>query len=175
VTRRGKSNRRSPRLSGFDYSQDYAYYVTICTHERGCLFGSISNGQMILNAAGQIAAARWRAIPEHFPGVWLDAFVVMPNHLHGIVILQYVPVEGLAQQDVKRQPLGTIVGTFKSVVSREINTLRGARGAQVWQERFYDHIVRDEADLERIRYYIEMNPANWGQGKDDLYVLENLG
>ena len=89
--------------------------------------------------------------------------------------MQYVPVESLAQRAEQRQPLGTIVGTFKSVVSRELNALRGTPGAPVWQERFYDHIVRDEADLERIRAYIEANPANWDQGKDNLFMPDNLG
>lgn len=167
--------RRSPRLSGFDYSQDRACFVTICTHERRCLFGRVSDGEMILNAAGRIAAARWRDIPAHFPAVWLDAFVIMPNHVHGILVFQYVPVESLAQQADKRLPLGTIVGAFKSAAAKEINLLRGTPGAKVWQNRFHDHIVQGDGDLDRIRGYIELNPANWASGKDELFVPDRGG
>jgi putative transposase len=170
-----RPQRRSPRLSGFDYRQDRAYFVTICAHQRRCLFGHVSNGEMIRNATGRIVAARWQDIPAHFPAVWLDAFVIMPNHVHGILILQYVSVESLAQRDDKRQPLGTIVGAFKSAAAKEINMLKGTPGAKVWQDRFHDHIVRGEADLNRIRGYIELNPANWASGKDELFVPDQIG
>jgi REP element-mobilizing transposase RayT len=147
----------------------------ICVHERRCLFGRVSDGEMILNATGRIAAARWCDIPAHFPAVCLDAFVIMPNHVHGILVFQYTPVESLVQRDENRLSLGTVVGAFKSAAAKEINLLRGTPGAKVWQDRFHDHIVRGDADLDRIREYIELNPANWMLGKDELFVPDPIG
>jgi len=120
-----------------------AYFVTVCTHRRASLFGS---------AAAAIAVqACWDEIPSHFP-VELDAFVVMPNHVHGIVVL---PRVGHAR------PLQTIVGTFKSAAARSVNRLRGTPGEPVWQRGYFERVVRSERELEALRGYVLNNPDAW--------------
>jgi REP element-mobilizing transposase RayT len=152
--------RKSPRLQGYDYSQSGAYFVTICTHERQHLFGTIEDHSMILNDYGKIASERWYAIPGHYPDVELDAFVVMPNHVHGILCL-----------------LGDDKG-FKTILGRVINAYKGAVTAQirkqhnsnviVWQGRYHDHIIRNEKRLNRIRQYVIANPQLWQE--DTFYI-----
>ena len=104
--------RKSPRLQGYDYSNSGVYFVTICTHNRQHIFGSINNGNMMLSAMGHIASACWDAIPDHFPSVELDVSIVMPNHVHGIIVL---PGGGAT--------LGTIIGNYKAAVTRLIRRL----------------------------------------------------
>jgi putative transposase len=142
--------RRSPRMPGYDYAQPGAYYITICAHRQAHWFGSVHGGAMRLSAVGQIAYDCWLSIPEHFPTVSLDAFVVMPNHLHGILVLRG---GGPA--------LGAVVGTYKAAVTRAARRAGLAPSAPLWHGRYYDHIVRDQADIERIRAYILANPLRW--------------
>ena len=149
-----KHHRRSIRLPGYDYAQPGAYFVTICTHGRACLFGRVVDGEMRLNDAGRIVQASWDDLPNHYPHVQLDAFVTMPNHVHGIIILMDEPT-------TKRHPLSEIVRAFKSFSSRRINQLRGTPGTRTWQRNYYEHIIRNEGDLRRIRAYIANNPAKW--------------
>ncbi len=177
-----RHHRRSIRLKGYDYTQPGAYFVTICTHNREPLFGRVVDGEMVLNAFGEIVWACWGEIPDHFPHVELDAFVVMPNHVHGIIWIVDHPGATHAQnvgathaQNVgathalplqgPRGPvsgsLGAIVGSFKSAVTRRINELRGTPGARVWQRNYYEHIIRNERALNAIRRYIVENPLRW--------------
>ena len=149
--------RKSPRLQGYDYAQSGAYFVTICTHKRAHWFGHITGGLMMLPPMGQIAADCWAAIPDHFDVVELDVAVVMPNHVHGIIVL----TGGGAA-------LGTIVGTYKAAVTRLIRRECSAPPDTVWHTRYYDHIIRNERALERIRKYIIYNPARWQA--DRLYT-----
>jgi putative transposase len=148
--------RKSPRLQGYDYSTDGAYFVTLCTHMREQVFGTIEADTMMLSEAGEVAANCWYAIPDHYRDVELDAFIVMPNHVHGILVFQ-----------------GT-TKTFKTFLGRVINAYKGAVTARlrkhqpdimVWQGRFYDHIIRNEADLNRIRDYTLTNPLRWKEDK----------
>jgi REP element-mobilizing transposase RayT len=154
--------RKSPRLKDYDYSQSGAYFVTICTHQRQYFFGEIRDEQMHLSIAGKIVAERWHDIPNHYPNVELDAFVVMPNHLHGIVVIHDT-------RDAFKTYLGRVINAYKGAVTaqgrRDITSV-----GQVWQARYYDHIIRNEPDLQRIREYIEYNPARWEQ--DKLYGTE---
>jgi len=163
-----KHHRRSIRLRGYDYTRRGAYFVTICTHGRECLFGEVAGAEMRLNAYGRIVAECWEAIPAHFDRVELDAFVAMPNHVHAIVV--FTTDDVLSQRPVApagrpkgppRHSLGAVVGAFKAAASKRINELRGTAGAPVWLRNYYEQIVRDEADLARIRAYIERNPARW--------------
>jgi REP-associated tyrosine transposase len=142
--------RRSPRLRGYDYSQSGAYFVTICTYKRAHWFGRITDAAMVLNTIGQTAAACWDALPEHFAEVELDVYVIMPNHVHGIIIL---PGGGAA--------LGTIIGTYKAAVTRHIHREQRAPPEHLWQERYHDQIIRNERALGQIREYIEYNPIRW--------------
>ena len=166
-----KHHRRSIRLKGYDYGQAGAYYVTICTHERRMLFGDINNGEMHLNDLGQVAQWIWNALPEYFPTIELDQFVVMPNHLHGILINRgtgkhAIPLSLLPMPMSSPNPLlGQIIRRFKALTTYYIHAAGVAEFA--WQERFHDHVVQNTFELQRIRKYIINNPARWAE--DDLY------
>ena len=160
-------NRRSIRLSGYDYRQAGAYFITVCTHNRTMLFGDVVNDEMRLSEAGRIAEEIWQEIPDHFGNVVIDAFVVMPNHIHGIIVIMddHVGARHASPLHRTRQPsqptLGTIVGSYKSAVSKQINKHRSTPGAPVWQRNYYEHIIRNEAALHNVRHYIVNNPAKW--------------
>ena len=155
------------RLRGFDYRQNGAYFVTICAHNRVPLFGEIIDGEMRLNEAGQIVQATWDNLPKHYPNIELDAWVIMPNHVHGIIVLVDPHNVGAGLKPAptpagqKRHPLSEIVRGFKTFSARGINRERGAPGVSVWQRNYYEHIIRNEASLHDIRNYIIHNPAKW--------------
>jgi REP element-mobilizing transposase RayT len=180
-------HRHSIRLKGYDYSQPGAYFVTLCTWQRECLFGEIHADEMQLSAAGKVAAYYWKRIPVHFPTTSLDEWIIMPNHLHGIIILG--TGDASAGQDIRQgirfsadasplqpqRPIGTASGSlgailqnYKSITSRKINPLEGSQSSTVWQRNYYDHIIRDEQEWERISAYIRTNPTHW---KDDQEYL----
>ena len=163
----------SARLRGWDYASAGWYFVTICTHHRACIFGRVVDGDVELSPLGEIAYQYWAEIPEHNPGVGIDTFTIMPNHMHGIVV---IPVETLHATSLPQDPmsaispkagsLSAIVRSYKSAVTR----WAGLYGYEsfAWQARFHDHIVRDEPELNRIRRYIHNNPLKWAL--DDLYA-----
>ena len=172
--------RRSIRLRDYDYSQPGAYFVTICTAERVCLFGAIADDAMHPNAWGDIAAEERLRSGEIRREIGLDAFVVMPNHVHDIVFINEtvgaipaVEATGPMRQRVAPLPgppprsLGAFIAGYKSAVTVRINRMRGTPGAPVWQRSYYDHIIRDEAALDRIRRYIAENPARWPHDRDN--------
>ena len=146
-------HRRSIRLQGYDYSQSGAYFVTICTFQRQHLFGEINNGETQLNVTGQIVSAIWQKIPQHFPNVELDEFILMPDHLHGIIV-----ISEQAEQSIS---LATIIQNFKSVSTRKINKINQNSGISIWQINYYERIVRSDQELHRLRQYILANPENW--------------
>ncbi|WKZ49132.1 MAG: hypothetical protein QY306_07155 [Anaerolineales bacterium] len=165
-----KHHRRSIRLQGYDYTSEGAYYVTIVTYHRDCLFGEIIDGEMILNDLGKIADECWRAISEHFPFVELGAYVIMPNHVHGIIIIhetvgatQWVaPTTPTTRpKGPKPKSLGAIIGSYKSAVSYRIHKEHNITG--IWQRNYYEHIIRDEKDLQNKTDYIEANPSLWDE------------
>jgi REP element-mobilizing transposase RayT len=153
-----KHHRRSIRLNGYDYQRPGAYFVTICVQGRARLFGNVVEGEMRHNAAGQMVASEWEGLVERFSGIALDAYVVMPDHFHAIIMLADVPTPDTQ--------LGDVIGAFKSLTTnRYIRAVRDFGwppfDRQLWQRNYYEHIIRDEADLERIRVYIQSNPARW--------------
>ena len=150
------SRRRPLRLPYYDYASAGAYFITICTWRRTCLFGDVRDGAMRMNRSGEIVETCWRDLPNHYPHVKLDSFVVMPNHLHGIIVLE--PAADLPE---KRSAIPEIVRAFKSFSARRINTLRNASGRSLWQRGYYEHVVRNEIPLAEIREYIDSNPARW--------------
>jgi REP element-mobilizing transposase RayT len=150
-----------------DYAEPGIYFVTICTWNRACLFGRVIDGSMSLSALGQAAHEAWLDIPTHHPGVEIDGFVVMPNHVHGILRIGAAPSRGPSGRGVS---LGTIVGSYKASVSR-----RGGGAQRVWQRGYYDHIVRDDRALERIRAYIAANPANWAEDAENPLARSDDG
>ena len=149
-----KRTRKNTRIVGFDYSSAGQYFVTICTTDRNCIFGKIIDGVMVLNELGTVADQYWRSIEDHTPHVGCDRHVVMPNHVHGLLEL-------LTAEHGANPKLGTVVGSFKSAVAKQINLLRGTPGAPVWQRGFYEQIVATESEANRIRQYIRENPKRW--------------
>lgn len=165
-----QNRRRTMRLVGYNYSALGSYFVTICTHQRKCLFGEIVEGKMRVNSYGQIVKGCWEAIPKHFPHANLQNFVVMPNHVHGVVMIEASATEidrHHAQEKLgnmmKPGTLSTIVRSFKSVTTKQINILRDSKGSSVWQRNYYDHIIRDERSFVYIQNYITNNPSTWQQ------------
>lgn len=157
-------NRKLNRLKGYDYSQDGYYFVTICTKNRIEIFGQVNNGEMILNGNGNIVYRHWLDLPNHFWNCQLDEFVVMPNHLHGIVIINNQVGTDLksvsTERDLKRYSLSNIIQGFKIFSSRCINK-QNRNIIFRWQRSFYDHIIRNDISLYKIRQYIIENPLKW--------------
>ncbi|PKN86592.1 MAG: transposase [Chloroflexi bacterium HGW-Chloroflexi-8] len=167
-------HRRSIRLKDYDYSQSGAYFVTIVTYNRSHLFGEIVNGMMKVNDTGFVAQIEWKKLSFRFSGISIDNFVVMPDHMHAIIVLVGAKPEKThssdspsfaspVQVDEKPHPLGTIISSYKSTVARLINGLRHTPGAPVWLRNYYEHIIRSEKEFENIRSYIEDNPRRWGE------------
>jgi len=165
--------RHSVRLRGFDYRSVGAYFVTLNALRRACLFGDIVDDKMVLNHIGQIVETCWRAIPDHFARVLLDAFVIMPNHIHGILLKKgarrgtacRAPTERFGRPVPGSIP--TVVRSFKSAATRETNREKGSSGAPFWQRGYYEHVVRDDEELNRIRRYIEENPLRWALDQEN--------
>jgi len=160
--------RRSMRLRDYDYASPGVYFVTICTHGGECLLGDVVGGYVQLNNCGQAVQACWGDLPKHYPHVRLDALVIMPNHVHGIIVLVDDTGAGLRPAPTRPAPAGTkrhglpeIVCALKSFSARRINQLRNTPGQPVWQRNYYEHVVRDEDELYHIRRYIAENPLKW--------------
>ena len=212
--------RRSIRLTGYDYSTEGSYFVTICVRNRECALGNVVNGEMVPSRTGEIVNECWMGLADDFDNVMLDEFQIMPDHFHGIVVLtprrdlinqiptdktdqiptdktdqiptdgtnqiptdgtnqiptdgtyqiptgidesRFGPVQGWQQMKNPRQTLGKIIRHFKAKATKKIHD------ADVldfgWQSRFYDRIIRDPEELERIREYIQANPKNWRDGQ----------
>jgi putative transposase len=155
--------RKSVRLRRYDYSREGAYFVTICTHQRAHLFGSITYDEMALNAWGEIAATTWEKIPQHFSQVMLPAFVVMPNHVHGIVVFNMTNLPTTTK--TTRQTLGTVIGQYKSTVTRQIKQLPDPPDHPLWQRSFHEHIIRNQKSFDAIFAYVNTNPARWAEDR----------
>jgi REP element-mobilizing transposase RayT len=158
-----KHHRRSIRLKGYDYSQSGAYFVTIVVWQRECLLGEIVDGEMRLNEFGKIVERAWFDLPKHYPHVKLGTFCIMPNHVHAVIVLiETVVGAGLRPAPAEaRHPLSEIVRAFKSFSARRINELRKSQGIPVWQRNYYERIIRNDQEHNRIHSYIEANPARW--------------
>lgn len=171
-------HRRSIRLKGYDYSQAGLYFVTICTQNRECLFGNIVGAgskpaqfelsKMTLNPLGNIVQKTWLDLINHNQNIELHDFVVMPNHIHGIIEIASSDRAGLepAPTDAK---LPEIIRQFKTFSAKRINQLRETKGCPVWQRNYHEHIVRNESAYVKIAEYIQTNPQKWS---DDLYFQE---
>lgn len=176
-----KHHRQSLRLKGYDYTSAGMYFITICTHQRQCLFGEIVAGEMQLSNDGKIVRSHWLKLPKYHPHLQLDAFVVMPNHFHGILVLTDTSVgAGLAGNQSMRtekpetKPAPThiaaptnhhgipeIIRGFKTFSARRINQRQKVSGVPVWQRNYYEHIIRNETSLQRLQQYIHNNPFSW--------------
>jgi REP element-mobilizing transposase RayT len=173
------ARRRFLRLRDFDYSTEGAYFVTICTRNRECLFGDVVNGKMCLNEAGRVVQTVWDGLSDRFPTIELVSFVVMPNHVHGILLVGAAlaapkrrkvgaalapPRRGAASSAPTRSAsttLGTVVRAFKSISAIGVNRLLSRSGQSLWQRSYCEHVIRTEQSLNRIREYIATNPLRW--------------
>lgn len=168
-----KHHRRSIRLKGYDYTQPGAYFITLVTKGRECLFGEIESGVMQLNRFGHLAENEWIRLGVRFKRVVVDEFMVMPNHVHGILVIREDDPNGTEETIpgnapiAKSESLGTIVGAYKSNTARLINSLRWTPGEPVWQRNFYEHIIRNDDEWRAIRDYIKNNPLQWEQDRED--------
>jgi putative transposase len=173
-----KHHRRSNRLKGYDYSRAGAYFITICTHQRQCLFGEIIDREMQLNQYGDAIANEWQKSASIRKEIELDMWVIMPNHFHGIVIItnNENPVGANGHSPLpnhstltnhsslprmKPRSISSLMTGFKSATTKHINILRDSPGTPVWQRNYYDHIIRDEESLNKIRQYVFNNPLSW--------------
>jgi putative transposase len=180
-----RHHRHSIRLPGYDYTQPGAYFVTMVTHGRALLFGEIVDGEMWLNDAGRIAEQCWWDIPAHFPHVALDAFVMMPNHVHGVLWIVDDPavadVIGVGAKnfsplrpppsDTDQRPRGTsktigsVVRGFKIGVTKWFR--QNTHIYTIWQRNYYEHIIRTNEELARVRAYIQSNPQRWTEDREN--------
>ena len=169
-------HRQSIRLKKYDYAQPGAYFVTVVSQKRMNIFGEIVNGEMHLNQAGKIVEQTWLEIPKHFPNINVDIFIIMPNHIHGIIQIMENAHVGARhasplqkpQNGVKPQSIGAIIGSFKSAVTRQLHQTRIINQENIWQRNYYEHIIRDEADTQQIADYIETNPINWQYDHENI-------
>ena len=153
------------RLTEYDYSTNGFYYVTICTHNHEEIFGSIEINDITLNVYGGIVKDSWMDLPSHHKSIQLDAFVIMPNHIHGIIIIK-CPIGNRPACSVnKNNNLSVIIGSYKSTVTKQIN--RKNNNTFKWQKSFYEHIIRTTDSLNKIREYIVNNPINWDKDKNN--------
>ncbi len=182
-----KHHRRSIRLPGFDYSKAGAYFVTLVAQDRACRFGEIQDGTMRLNSVGEIFDTIWREIPVNYAGVEIDYHVVMPNHLHGILVLGGIPSPTIGGPSLSAPPtlpfpedgdassglsVSEIVGRFKSLTTNRYiegvkeNGWPRFRG-HFWQRNYHEHVIRDEEDWGRIAEYVLENPAKWADDPEN--------
>ncbi|MFA4835623.1 MAG: transposase [Dehalococcoidia bacterium] len=191
--------RRSIRLKGYDYAQAGAYFITVCTQGRECLFGECANGKFNFNEAGRMVEAVWNELPIRFPDIETDTFVVMPNHIHGIIMIHSEtrrgdpcdrPGMGHRRGEYKIRPydgpekcggnkngtlsgsLGRIIQAFKSITT--VSYVEGVSRhgwppfpGRLWQRNYYEHVIRNDDDLNRIREYIQNNPARWSEDEEN--------
>ena len=150
-------SRKSPRMAGFDYSSVNYYFITICTYDKRCIFGTISK----LNELGEIAKNDMLRMNSHYENIRLDNFIVMPNHIHAIVIIEN-------KNDMEsRIKLDDVIGLYKSGVSRKIRKIKPE--IKVWQRSFHDHVIRNQQEYEKIWQYVQFNYQKW---KDDCFYAE---
>ena len=162
-------HRKCIRLRDYDYSRAGAYFVTICVDGKRCIFGRVDKAEMNLSPVGNICADRCPQIPDRFPGVELDCFVVMPNHLHAILLLgeraePSMPGEEFHGERFGRSRAGTlssVVRSYKAATTRRVRTAAGDQTLQLWQRGFFERVVRSAGELTRFRRYIEANPGRW--------------
>ena len=182
-----RHHRQSLRLKGYDYTQSGAYYVTICTQKRSCLLGSIKDGKMVLNHAGEMVQKIWNDTPIKYPEMVIDEFIIMPNHVHGIIFIVGAPLVGALsfERQIDRKDragtrrnrragtrpaptasLGDVVGIFKSISTHQYvmnvhSNKWPAFPGKLWQRNYYERIIRSDDELNRIREYILNNPRQW--------------
>lgn len=161
-------HRKLNRLKNFDYSLSGYYFVNICVNKRKCVFGEIKNGIMILNQYGKIIKKHYLDLTNHYSNCLLDEFIIMPNHIHGIIVIRYTnqSVGNGFKPFPTNYSLSEIIRGFKTFSSRSIH--ESGLNLFRWQKSFYDHIIRNEYSLNKIRQYIRDNPQNWNNDRNNI-------
>jgi REP element-mobilizing transposase RayT len=173
--------RRSIRLKDFDYAGGALYFVTICADRRRCIFGRIDDGEARLNALGRVVEDEWIKSLEMRRHIDLDAYVVMPNHFHAVVALFDQGARSAPLRDkrlrsgMQAESLASVIAGFKASVTRRASAVLPRLRLPIWQRNYYEHVVRDEPDLERIRHYIAANPARWEEDSYHPRFLAEVG
>ncbi len=185
-------HRNSIRLQSYDYRAAGAYFVTICSFQKEPILAGITAGEAQLTTLGNVVHECWNEIPQHFPNIELDMFVVMPNHLHAIFMI-HEPVGAthaspddettdktrarhaspLQKSGPPKRSIGAIVGSFKSSCTKRINELRDTPGLPVWQRNYHERVIRNDEELHALRDYIRNNPAQWEV--DSEHPAHNMG
>lgn len=177
------TTRKKIRLKNYDYSKPGCYFVTICSKNNGDIFGHIVNDKIILNKYGKIVKKIWTEIPEHFQHVELDEYIIMPDHIHGIIknvcrgliyqtrvnsdMINHAPTTDWILMKKKGITLGEIIRHFKAKATKQMRNLKGDNTFKIWQRSFYEHIIRNEESLNKIREYIKTNPATWAYDEEN--------
>lgn len=169
-----KYSRKSMRLPNYDYSQENIYFVTICADQRAQVLGEIENGEIVLNDIGKIINDYWEELPQRFANIEMGEYVIMPNHLHGIINIvgaRFSRPDNNINENIKGREnpaptLGQIIAYYKYQTTKQINIIQNNPIIKFWQRNYYEYVVRDEKDLSRIRDYILTNPLTW---KEDKY------
>jgi len=177
--------RRSIRLKSHNYSTTGAYFVTVCAQNRGCLFGEIVDAQMVLNDAGRMVQEVWNEMPVYYQGIQIDTFVIMPNHIHGIIVLTGINVGAGPrtcpnQRDDNGQPRGVaptmslpdVVHRFKLMTTTRYRWAVTKYGwppfqKRLWQRNYFERVIRNDSEMERVREYITGNPARWLEDEEN--------
>jgi len=170
--------RKLTRLRSYDYSENGYYFITLCTEDGKEYFGKIENEKMVLNQYGEIVERLWKEIPNHYDNVEMDEFVIMPNHIHGIIIISNSGIRtehGSVPTNTGRSYglLSKIIKSFKNTVTREIRRRFRDEKFQ-WQRSFYDHVIRNEESLYEIRKYVINNPLKWHLEKNNIENLPSI-
>ena len=184
---RNRNTRRSIRLPGFDYSRVGIYFVTICSAQRRCIFGQIHGNDAVLSRIGEIVRACWIEIPQHFPNVKIETYVVMPNHVHGILTINEklpdanrenkstVTTELFGRPSPKSVP--TIIRSFKAAASKRARESGLAVSGSIWQRGYYEHVLRNTREYVETTNYILHNPVRWADDEENpntKSIVENL-
>jgi REP element-mobilizing transposase RayT len=181
-------HRRSIRLKGYVYSQKGYYFVTICIQNRECLLGQLINNTILLNDAGLMVQNIWKALPDHYPGVGIDSYIIMPNHIHGIIILTVgaghcacsykgLTIQGQPRGVAPTMKLSDVIHRFKSLTTTiyrqsVIHHNWPSFPGKLWQRNYYDHIIRNDQELNQIREYIINNPLKWETDEENPVNLK---
>lgn len=182
-------HRRSIRLQGYDYSKEGAYFVTVVAYRRECLFGEVVDGEMVLNDFGRVVEKWWHQIPVHFSNVETWTFVIMPNHIHGIIVITDAGRGAVSAPDnenkiehkgemtsplrARKPTLGQIVAYFKYQSTKEMNGLDNPGTiTKFWQRNYYDRVIRDEREMDRVHRYIESNPSRWADDGENPVMIK---
>ncbi|MFH1359615.1 MAG: transposase [Candidatus Omnitrophota bacterium] len=176
--------RKQMRLKEYNYSTSGSYFVTICTKNRSCLFGDIVDKKIQLNVFGELVQSQWKQLSVRFQNIRLDDHVILPNHIHGIIsvinIVGAIHELPLQQKNPnnriyrRNMLLPKIIGYFKMNTSKLINQIRQRPGNPVWQRNYYEHIIRNDKDLNRIQTYIDQNINNWENDRNNVPIGELL-